>query len=131
MADVEDLLWTQLTDDSAVTALIVKRLYDSTAPPNATVPYGVHQRISTIRPQAFGSSPGNVHARIEYTWVDTTPKKARALAAAARLAIHRWSDSSGSPVIEDIFLDNETEPEVRAQDKRFELIQDYLVFYRE
>ena len=131
MADVEDSLWTQLTDDSAVTAIIVKRLYDGTAPAKVKVPYGVHRRISTVRPQAFGSSPGNVHARIEYTWIETTPKKARTLAAAARGAIHRFSAPSGTPVIEDVFLDNESEPEVRAQDRRFELIQDYLVFYRE
>lgn len=131
MASVGDSLWARLTGNAAVTAIIVKRLFPVAAPPNTTVPYGVHLRVDTPRTQAFGGPSGNVHALIEFTWVDTTPKKAEALADAARVALDGWSDMAGTPVIEWVTLENETQVPVLAKDRRYEMTQDFRVHYRE
>ena len=128
---MEDSLLTRVTTGSAVTAIIGTRMYPVTAPSVAVVPYIVYRRTSTVRQQAFGSASGNVRAVFELIMVQRTPKLARALARAVRLRLHRWRDASGSPVVEDVFLESEDEYLVELQDKRFEVIQNYLVFYLE
>lgn len=128
---MEDSLFTRVTTGAAVTALIGTRMYPITAPSVAVKPYIVYRRVSTVRQQAFGSASGNVRAVFELIMVQSTPKLARALAKAVRDRLHRWRDSSGSPVVEDVFLESEDESLVELQDKRFEIVHSYLVFYRE
>ena len=131
MADVEDLMFTRVTTTAGVSAIVSTRMYPGEAPSAAVVPYLVYRRIAADRPQAFGSAPGNVRATFEVVSVESTPKLARTLAAAVRAALHRWRDATGPPVVEDVFLEAEDEPLVDGKDKRFEIVQDYMVFYRE
>lgn len=132
MADVEDALFTLVSTDSTVTAIIGTKLYPHAAPPATAVPYVAYERISSVRPQAMQSAPGNVRARFEFRSVDDTTVKARALGNAVRGVLNRHQAPSGSPVIDDVFLDGEAQDGgSQPKDRRFTVIQDYLVFYTE
>lgn len=130
MADVEDGVWSRVTGDATVTALIVTRMFDVDAPEGTSLPYIVQRRTDTIRQQAFGKEPGNAVARLELDMVADTPTGARALAKAVRDSLNRWQAVGSDPDIDDVFLDNE-EADANVRDRRFTVTHDYLVMYRE
>ena len=130
MATVEAGVWSRVTGDATVTALIVTRMFDVDAPEGTTLPYVVQRRTDTIRQQAFGTEPGNATARLELDMVANTPEGARALAKAVRDRLHRWKAVGSDPDIDDVFLDNE-EFDANVRDRKFTVTHDYLVFYRE
>lgn len=131
MAEVETALYTALKDDATVNGIVGARIYPHAAAPNATVPYIAYERISSVRPQAMQTEPGNVRARFEFNMVDDTPIKARALGKAVRDVLNRHQAPSGTPVIDDIFLDGEAQEGGNMKDRRFTQVHDYLVFYTE
>jgi hypothetical protein len=63
--------------------------------------------------------------------VGSTPTKARALGKAVRDVLNRHQAPSGTPVIDDIFLDGESQEGGEMDEKRFTVVHDYLVFYTE
>jgi hypothetical protein len=131
MAEVEDALFTAVTGDATVTALIGVKMFPHAAPPGTTLPYIAYERISSVRPQAMQTEPGNVRARFEFRMVDSTPIKARALGKAVRDVLNRHQAPAGTPVIDDIFLDAESAEGGEMDEKRFQVVHDYLVFYTE
>ena len=132
MADVENALVALLVADSTVTALIVERLYPFAAPTGAAVPYGVYSMTNAPRAKTFGTTPpGNVHARYEFEWVDSTPAKARALAKAAREVLNQHRAPAGTPIIDGVLLDAEWDDPGNVKDARFSRLQQYTVHHRE
>jgi len=132
VADVENSLRAALIADATVNGLVAGRVFEPVAPPGAAVPYVTYERISSQRPQAMGAAPGNVRARFQFQWVGASPALARALAKAGQSVLSRRREPAGTPVIEDIFLDAESQDTGTApKSKRFIVETDYLVFYRE
>ena len=131
MAEVEEALYTALADDATVSGIVGARIYPHAAAPDAVVPYIAYERISSVRPQAMQTEPGNVRARFEFRFVESTPIKARTLGKAGRDVLNRHQAPSGTPVIDDIFLDGEAQEGGDMKTRRFEQVHDYLVFYTE
>jgi len=127
---MEDLVYARLAADAPFGALAADRYYAVEKPANATAPHAVGEVLSEVRPQAMGSAPGNVQARLQVASFADRPAGARALAAAVRTSLHRWRDAGSTPVIEDVFLENAREFWDQAAGL-FVKEQDYLVFYRE
>ena len=127
---MEILVYERMRDDAAFGALAANRYYSVEKPADAPLPHAVGEVLSEVRPQAMGSAPGNVQARLQVSSFATRPSGARALAATVRLSLHRWRNAVSSPVIEDVFLANAREF-YDAAAGAFVKEQDYLVFYRE
>lgn len=94
----EQALYARLTGHAGLSALIGTRLYPNVAPQNATMPYGVYQRISGPRDYHLGGSSRFLQALIQVSWVGGTYASAKACAEQARLAMDGYSGTvtSGS-----------------------------------
>lgn len=131
MPTIDERLFTRITAQAGFSSLAATRYYTAERPATAIKPFAVGRVISAVRPQAMGSAPGNVRARVQITSFGDRPAQARALGEAVRLALHRWRDSSDTVVIEDVFLENELGPSFMDDSGLYEFMQDYIVFYRE
>ena len=127
---IEDLIYTRMAADAGFGALAADRFYSVERPANAVMPCAVSVRLSGVPAHAMGSDPGNVRATFEITSYADRPAQARALGAAIKASLSRWRDSGSTPVVEDVFLDNDDEDYDPASGQ-FEFIQDFTVFYKE
>lgn len=108
---VEEALYTHLTDDAGVAALVSARVYPLVAPQDVARPYLVYQRISTPRVRSHSGPSGLAHPRFQITAVASTYGSARSLANAVRAALDGYSGAMGdAPGVQTAgFLDNEAE----------------------
>ena len=86
---IESSLFTALTGNAALTALIGTRLYPDAMPQGAVLPCIVYQRISTPRTQGFGSSQPVIvsRPRLQFSCWALTASAALAVCAALRTAL--------------------------------------------
>lgn len=86
---IESALFTALTGNAGLSALISTRIYPDAMPQGATLPCIVYQRISTPRTQGFGSTQAVIASRprFQFSCWATTQASALAVCAALRTAL--------------------------------------------
>jgi hypothetical protein len=106
---IEDALFTHLSADAGVSALVVARIYPMLAPESPTYPFIVYHAISETVPYAMGG-PGStdvVRRRYQFDCYGVDPTTARKVAAAVTTALDRFSGTviytGGSTMIQDVY----------------------------
>jgi hypothetical protein len=86
---IEDTLFTALTTNAGLSALISARLYPDERPQGAVNPCIVYQRVSTPRVQVLGSTQAVAvsRPRFQFSCWALTKAEARSVCAALRTAL--------------------------------------------
>ncbi len=127
---VEKAIVAVLKANAALTALVSTRVYPIQAPQNVTAPYVTLFRVSADRESAMGADIGIVRARVQVNSWGTTYADAKNVAEAVRGALQRYSGTSASIQVLDVFLLSEQdlhEPEVPM----YHVATDVEAIYRE
>ena len=127
---VEDGLFSYLSTDSGITALVSTRVYPLRMPQNATLPAVTFTRISGPRSHALSGPTGCGMARIQIDAWATTYASAKAVIDTVRSALDGYSGTAGSETIKSSLLQTETdfyEPETNV----YRVSQDYFIKYEE
>jgi hypothetical protein len=106
---VEADIYSLITGDATLTALIGTRVYPNTIEQNATLPVMVYRRISAERITAMHQNTGTVRARYQFdVYDDQYTDGLRPVVERLRTVLDR-SNGGVSDSIEHIFVLNETE----------------------
>ena len=104
---VEAEIYDRLSGHAGLSALVINRIYPNHVPQNVTLPAVSYHRVSAVRPSAMGADSGVVRARFQVdVWASSfaDASGARPVAEQVRLALQRWSTTSGTIVQETFFL---------------------------
>ncbi len=133
MLQVEIAFNLLLRDDTAVTALVGARIYNSHAPQTYAGPYIVHRDASRETPDALDGSLGLRKTRIRVYSAAKQYDQARAIDEAVRMAVEGFSgvvSNTDSPpdtlriqYIKPVFSHDGGDPETKTE----EIITDYEV----
>ena len=130
MARLEAAIYSILSADLGLTALVSTRIYLLFLSQNATLPALTYARISTERESAFVSDPGLSTARIQVdVWADTVVS-VQNVAEEVRGALHRYRGTIVTVVIEESHIENEVmmyEPETEI----YHIVLDFMVLHLE
>lgn len=123
---VESTLYTRLTGFSGLSALIGDRIYPNIAPQRVTKPYIAYRRVSASRFTAFGQDTGDVRARFQFDVFADTYTAAKNVSEQLRLALQRWSTTTGTTIHTIFFLNEvdlyEEDPELHHLALDFEVL---------
>ncbi len=101
---VEKAIIARLKGFAGLTALVSQRIYSAIAPQGVVSPYVTLFRVSAGRESAMGADIGIVRARIQVNSWGTTYASAKDTAEQVRGALQRFSGTSASIVVLDIFI---------------------------
>ncbi len=108
--NIEEALYSHLTNDAGVSALVGNRVYPLMAPQDAALPHLVYQRISSPRLRSHGGPSGLAHPRFQITATAGSYSAARSLANAVRASLDGFRGTMGGGVsVGASFLDNEAD----------------------
>lgn len=128
---VESTLYTRLSGFTGLTNLVGTRIYPNIAPQGAQKPYIVFRRVTTQRHSAFGQDTGDVRGRFQFDiFADKTDYTgAKNVSEQVRLALQRWSTTTGTTIQTIFFVDEvdlfEVDPELQH------LALDFEVHYKD
>lgn len=134
MATVQDRLYAQLAASTGLTGLVSTRIYPTKLPQGVDLPAVTYFRVSGVREHAMASDPNVVHSLFQVSSWDDDPAGTRAVAAQVALALSRWSNTTGSPDILEIFIENEIDLWELTDDDDvgvYHTAQDFMVHHRE
>ena len=89
---IDASIYTRLTTNTAVAALVGTAIYPVHAPQNAAPPWIRWQRISRTTGRALDLAEGLVETRLQFDCIGDTYTSARNLAVAVQNALQNWSD---------------------------------------
>jgi hypothetical protein len=130
---LEESLYTYLSTDSGISALISTRVYPEVAPQSASAPFLVYQRITTQRIHTMSADQGFVMATMQFTVWDNTITSARSVSEAVRAALQNHSGLTGGVggvTINATLMENEINL-YDEKTKSFGVAQEYNIFYYE
>lgn len=104
---VEADLYTRLTSSTDVTSQVSDRVYPLPLPQEATIPALTWQKISGPREHAMGQDPGEAHSRFQLDCWGESLNDTLAIRDGLLSGLSRWSSSTGSVTVYDVFLINE------------------------
>lgn len=127
-------------DTTGVYSIVGYKIYPSTAPQNAALPYGVYRTVDTTHEEQLENMSGIARARIQWDWFDRDPEVVGAIMESTRLAAARITNRvitvSGLDInIKSIKLEMDYEDFEPIQDAKgqpiFRGIQDFYVWFNE
>lgn len=130
MADVEQAIYSILTNDATVAALTSTRVRPAQLLQDETMPAIRYERVSATRTHAMNSDPGLVAARFQVDNFAASYSGARALANATRGALSRYRGTAASVTIQATYLDNE-QGGFEVGVEQYVITQDYMIHYVE
>lgn len=99
---LEQDLYTRLTMNAGVKALVATRVYPLAAPQDAAMPNLAYQRISGVPDLAHNGATGIMRARVQITCMASTYAGVKALSDAVEAALHGWKGGSvGAAIIDN------------------------------
>jgi len=129
--EIDVALYTVLTSDAAVSALVGTRVYPNIVPQNKAMPAITYQQISGLRNYTMDGPVGLVEARFQINCWSTTYVQSRVLARLVRKALDNYSTTP----IEITYLENEGDmPEVESGKdvlRRYGKRLDFTVWFKE
>ena len=108
--NIEEALYSCLTSDAGVAALVSTRIYPNVVPQDIALPAVAYQRISTTRVMAHDGPTGVANARFQFTVSASTYSSARNVANAIRTALDGFSGLMGGQSgvkVEAVFVEND------------------------
>ena len=106
MADVEDALYSILSNAAGLTALVSMRIYPvGEVPQDAAAPYVTYQRISDPQPHAMGSDPDLEEPRYQVNCYHHDYNSAKAIATQVKAALRDYSGTVEGVKIARIFYE--------------------------
>lgn len=127
---VEHELRARMSGSTAISALVGVRVRPIPLPQEATLPAVTYQRVSTVREHASTTDPGFAHTRFQVDCWAETFAGALALRDEVNDRLSRWSSSTGSVTVFDVFQAGERafyEEDREAQ----RVILDFMVHHTE
>jgi len=106
---VEQAIYSKLSADPAVSALVSTRIYPSVVPQGESMPAITYQMVSGVPEETTDTAQGWRVARFQITCWAETYSGAKTLAEAVRKDLHRYSGTVNSVVIDSVLLENETD----------------------
>jgi len=132
---IETALYSILSSDSGVSAIISTRIYPRIVPQLASLPALSYQQISGPREHTMSGPAGMVKSRWQINCVVESYSALRALADAVRKALDCYSGTASSTKIDVGFLDNENDGFDSIHDvkssKRYTKILDFIIWFQE
>lgn len=131
MADIEAAVYSILTADSTLSALVGTRIYPNVVPQDVTLPAVAYQRISTSR--VYSHSPGVsqlARPRFQFTSVARSYSDVKAVANALRGALDAYGGTAASVLVFTMLSQNEFD--TFSDDGDLHTVrQDFYVWHRE
>ncbi len=130
MPDIQQAIFSQLTNFAGLSALIAARAYPLMLPQNPTLPAVVYQIISNEREELHGGQTGDARPRFQITCWAATQAAVAAVATQVRLAVMSMAASVASVTIKGTYNAGEThiyEPDT----KRYGVALDFFVAHEE
>jgi len=105
----EAFLYARLTSRTAVSSLIITRVYPLIAPQGAPLPLVVYQRTAVERPQSLAGNVGNPVVTLQLTTYGTSYTSVKSIARAVRLAVDGWTGTTAGVTIQRTTLQSEAD----------------------
>lgn len=139
---IEQAIYSKLTGDAAVSALVSSRVYPIVAPQKAAKPFIVYRRLDTEHPncKSRGRTTDAARALIEVQAVASSYSGARTLADKVRLCLSNFAGvvsvtGGGSITIGGILSEGEVDdsemPPDATDQPRHRVTQDFGVWFNE
>lgn len=106
---MEEGLYSLLTGDAGVSALVSTRVYPLAVPQQVDLPAVAYQRISGPRLLAHDGPTGLAEARVQVTCHAATYIAAKGLADAVRAAVDGYAGTTGGVEFERIGIESEVD----------------------
>ena len=105
---IEQGLYTYLSADAGITALVGSRIYALMLPQGVTYPAITYQRVSGPREYAMGGPAGVANPRFQIDiYSDTGYLAAKQVAGAVRSALSGYSGAMGGETAQTVILSDE------------------------
>jgi len=85
---IEEDLFSYLKSQSGLTNLVGNRIYPLVAPDDATLPYVVYQKISSVEGVSHSGNSHIAHSRFQFFCVASMYKEAKDIAIQLKLIFH-------------------------------------------
>lgn len=127
---IKPALWSMITTNPAVSALIGTRLYPDSIPQDAPLPAVAYQTVSTSRGYTQDGPDGIAEPRIQFTVDAPTRAQAEDVAAALKNLLSGYRGKISGKTIGAIFLENEYDG-YNLSSETVVVRQDYRISYTE
>ena len=97
---IEEAIYSILSGDSGIAAVVSTRIYPVTLPQQATLPAIAFTRISTGRSLHHSGTGQIAESSFQISCFSTNVKSAKSLAALVRAKLHNYVGTVGSDVIQ-------------------------------
>ncbi len=128
---IENGFYLELTETSAVTALVGIRIYYVKAPQDAVAPYVVIQEISNTHDSFHSGANPLQHCRMQISIFDTTYKSCKAIADAIQTGMDGFSGvmGTGGPPVGGCFHDMDNDLPYDDDTGLYGIAVDYIIHY--
>ena len=130
MAELEEAVYSRLSGNVAVAAIVSTRIYPQKIPQEATLPAIAYARVSARRVKAHAAPTGLARARMQVTCVATSYSAVKALAAAVRKALEGVMGTVGGLALQGSWLETDAD-EYGDAEGLHSVRQDFMVWYTE
>jgi hypothetical protein len=113
---INEELFTRLTADAGVSALVASRVYPHKTRFTPTYPHIVYEVTSDDDEYSMAGEIGLPEANIVYRCIAETYREARALAAAVKTSLSGFSGTLGSHRVRAIFVDGIRDDRIQKTD---------------
>jgi len=130
---IDEALITHLLAQTAITALVGRKIYPVIAPQNVVAPYIVVFKVDGPRDHSHDGASHLANPRFQLSVFSTTYSEAKAIAAALQAALEGYTGTmggAGGVAVNGVFYENETdlyEPDT----KLYHIAVDYKMWHQE
>lgn len=130
MAELEEAVYSRLSGNVAVAALVSTRIYPNKIPQEATLPAIAYQRISARRVKAHAAPTGLARVRVQVTCVARSYSEVKGLAAAVRTAMQGVMGTVGGVGVQGSWLETDAD-EYGDAETLHSVRQDFMIWHTE
>lgn len=130
MATIEEALFSILTNDSALSALIGTRVYPNIFPQGVTLPAISYQRISSVRLHSHSGASQLARPRFQLTCLSDSYTEAISVANALREALDGYGGVPAGVRVPVALIQNEFDTYAEENDLHT-VRQDYYIWFAE
>ena len=127
---IEKVIYSKLSGDSDVSALVATRIYPVNLPQKPTYPAIVYTRISGERAYSLGGPSDLASPRFQIDCFASTYSAAKDLASKIRSAINGFRGTVAGVLVQGVFLENDND--IFEDDfSVYRVSSDYFIHYKE
>jgi hypothetical protein len=130
MAELEEAVYSRLSGNVAVAALVSTRIYPNKIPQEAALPAVAYQRISARRVKAHAAPTGLARVRVQVTCVARSYSEVKGLAAAVRTAMQGVMGTVGGVGVQGSWLETDAD-EYGDAETLHSVRQDFMIWHTE